>query len=365
MRKFLNLISYAAVLLRTNRASLTMYRDKLPKIFILGALIVTLNIVIVSLGLFWPWFKGWKNDGSLVNSANESIASVLTGLTTVSTKQEIHPHRTYLISQTRCTQKVFLLIMVFTAPANSDRRKVIRKTWATDPSMKIRWKTVFLLGQAVGDSITNEYLEAEGKIHRDLIRGAQKEDYHNLTLKTQMGLEWASKYCDFEFLLKADDDVFVNPHNLLDYLGKSDTPKTKLYTGTCRRPGSRPLRGGKYGVSWEEYNKTTYPAFCNGPAYLLSSDLVHKLVEMFDINKKPFKLEDVYIGMLVEKMGDVNAVIHPWFRFSGQCNLAPGTISQHRASVQCMEELFNLAMKERVEYELAKIQSVKQGAEIP
>ena len=86
-------------------------------------------------------------------------------------------------------------------------------------------------------------------------------------------------------------------------------------------------------------------------------------MEMFDVNKKPFKVEDVYIGMLVEKMGDVNAVIHPWFSYSRQCNLAPGTISQHRISVQCMEELFNLAMKERVEYELAKIKSVKTGSE--
>ena len=341
-----------------------MYHHKLLKIFILGALIVTLNIVIVSLGFFWPRFKGWKNNrGSLVNSADKSIASILTALSPVSTKQEIHPHRTYLISQTRCTQKVFLLIMVFTAPANFDRRKVIRKTWATDPSMKIRWKTVFLLGHAVGDSITNKYLEDEGKIHRDLIRGAQKEHYRNLTLKTQMGLEWASKYCNFEFLLKADDDVFVNPYNLLDYLGKPDTPKTKLYTGRCWRAGSRPRRGGRYGVTTEEYNKTTYPAFCNGPAYLLSSDLVQKLVEMFDFNKKPFKLEDVYIGMLVEKMGDVKAVKHPWFLSARQCNLAPGTISQHRVSVQCMEELFNLAMKERVEYELAKIKSVKTGSE--
>ena len=337
----------------------------IAKVLIVGTLAVTLNIIIVSRFLGdLPWFKGWQQNESLVNSGNESFASILTGLAPVSTKGETRRHRTYLISQTRCTQKVILLIMVFTAPANFDRRKVIRKTWATDPSAKIRWKTVFLLGQAVGDNIMNEYLEAEGKIHRDLIRGAQKEHYDNLTLKTQMGLEWASKYCDFEFLLKADDDVFVNPFKLLDYLGMPVTPKTKLYTGACRRPGSRPRRGGKYGVSWEEYNKTTYPAFCNGPAYLLSSDLVHKLVEMFDVNKKPLRLEDVYIGMLVEKMGDVNAVKHPWFRgYSGQCNLAPDTISQHRVSVQCMEELFNLAMKERVEYELARIKSVKTGSE--
>ena len=292
------------------------------------------------------------------DNKNESFALKLKALTPLPTKKEEEalPHRTRLITRTRCTQKVFLLIMVFTAPAHFDKRKVIRKTWASDPSMKTRWKTVFLLGQAAGDNVQSEYLEAEGMMHKDLIRGAQKDDYYNLTLKTQMGLEWASKYCAFEFLLKADDDVFINPYKLMDYLKKPDTPKTKLYTGQCWH-GAIPMRGGKYGVSLEEYNKTKYPDFCPGPAYLLSSDLVHKLVEMFDVSKKPFKLEDVYIGMLIEKMGDVKARPNPWFRYVGPCKLTPDTISHHSVSVNCMEELFNLAMKERVEHELKQLRT--------
>ena len=294
----------------------------------------------------------------LVNKNDESLSLKVTTLTPSPTKEAILSHKTYLISRTRCTQKIFLLIMVFTSPAFFDRRSVIRKTWATDPSMKTRWKTVFLLGQTPDDSVQNEYLEAEGMMHRDLIRGAQKENYYNLTLKTQMGLEWASKYCDFQYLLKTDDDVFVNPYLLMDYLRTPDTPKTKLYTGRCRY-SSRPFRGGKYGVSFEEYNRTTYPDFCNGPAYVLSSDMVPMLVEMFTVSKKHFKLEDVYIGLLVEKMGDVKARQHPFFRYSGECKLSPDTFTQHRASVQCMGELFNMAMKERVEHELAQLRSSK------
>ena len=53
-------------------------------------------------------------------------------------------HRTYLMSRTRCTQKLFLLILVVTAPDNIGRRNSIRKTWASDPSMNIRWKQCFL-----------------------------------------------------------------------------------------------------------------------------------------------------------------------------------------------------------------------------
>ena len=280
----------------------------------------------------------------LLNKNNNSLALKMEALTASPSKEQAIPHKTYLISQERCTQKVFLLIMVPTHPASFDRRSAIRKTWGTDPSMKTRWKTVFLLGQVATNIVQNDkHLEAEGMMHRDLIRGAQKEHYYNLTLKTQMGLEWASKYCDFQYLLKADDDVFVNPYLLTDYLRKPVTPKTKLYTGRCRHDAI-PLRKGKYKVSREEYNRTRYPAYCLG-AYLLSSDLVHKLVEMFDVCKEPFKMEDVYIGMLIEKMGDVEAKDHGSFHHDRRCHLSRNVFAQHLSSAKCMGKLFNLAMK--------------------
>lgn len=267
------------------------------------------------------------------------------------------PHRTQLISRTRCTQKLFLLIMVFTAPPNVARRNIIRKTWASDPSMELRWKTMFLLGQAK-DKRQQEYLEAEGLMYNDFIRGAHRDNYRNLTLKTEMGLEWAAKYCDFQFLLKADDDVFVNPYRLIDHLTKPDTSKTKLYLGYVMR-NERPKRQGKYGVQVEDYNKTRYPDFCSGPAYVLSSDLVHTLVEIFDI-KKPLNLEDVYIGTLMEKVG-VKAVRHRGFHSLqfGTCIYYPDTVVYHVASINCMEELFNIAMKERMEHEFEKLKGVK------
>ena len=93
---------------------------------------------------------------------------------------------------------------------------------------------MFLVGQAK-DGPQEKHLEAERSMYSDLIRGAQRETYQNLTLKTQMGLEWAAKYCDFQFVMKTDDDVFVNPYRLMDYLGSPDTLKVKLYLGYVRR----------------------------------------------------------------------------------------------------------------------------------
>ena len=332
--------------------TVTQSKSIISVLLLIGVIFTIIITIMVNKYLY---LKCNTNTKDLQNQ-EASLSLKLITLTPSPTKEEILPHKTYLISRTRCTQKVFLLIMVFTSPAYFDRRSVIRETWATDPSMKTRWKTVFLLGQAANDSFQNEYLEAEGMMYRDLIRGAQKDDYNNLTLKTQLGLEWASKYCKFQYLLKADDDVFVNPYLLMDYLRKPDTPTTKLYTGTCWH-GAKPHREGKYEVSVEEYNRTTYPDYCPGSAYVLSSDMVHKLVEMFDVGKKPFKMEDVYVGLLVEKMGDVKVRPHPSFRYSGECKLSPDTFTQHRASVQCMGELFNIAIKEKVEHELAQVRS--------
>ena len=48
-----------------------------------------------------------------------------------------------------------------------------------------------------------------------------------------MAFEWASTYCNFSFLLKMDDDTFVNVKRLISVLAKPEIPKEKLYVGHC------------------------------------------------------------------------------------------------------------------------------------
>ncbi len=46
-----------------------------------------------------------------------------------------------------------------------------------------------------------------------------QDTYLNLTLKTVMGLKWTAKFCNVaEFVMKTDDDIFVNVPLLLDAL---------------------------------------------------------------------------------------------------------------------------------------------------
>lgn len=259
-------------------------------------------------------------------------------------------HRTFLQTQTRCTQKYLLLILVPSSPLNFKTRRVIRQTWGTDYAMNRTWRTMFLLGQPRHPT-EMKYLSAETAIYGDIIQGFQTDSYQNLTLKIEMGLEWAMKYCDFEFLLKADDDVFVNTFKLLNYLRKPDTPKIKLYLGNVARR-SKTQRVGKWALSYEEYQREILPRFCLGPAYVLSIDVVRQFVDIFD-PKKPLKLEDVYMGMLAERVG-VSPRRHHGFRTNQKehCSQNFELIVIHEASSDCIIKLFNKALEERFRQEM-------------
>ena len=88
------------------------------------------------------------------------------------------------------------------------------------------------------------------------------------------------------------------------------------------------------------------------------------MVELFEV-KKPLKLEDVYVGILVDRLG-VKPVRHRGFRLIhfGSCKHYPDTVVYHKASTQCMEELFNESIKEYEKQERTEIRTVKTGKEI-
>ena len=68
---------------------------------------------------------------------------------------------------------------------------------------------------------------------------------------------WAVTYCNFSFLLKLDDDVFVHIPRVLSFLSAPNTPKKKLYAGN-HYTNNVPFKGGKWRVTYEEYNETIF-----------------------------------------------------------------------------------------------------------
>ena len=256
-------------------------------------------------------------------------------------------HKTTLITKTACERDYFLLILVSSAPANLERRNLIRQTWGTDTHLTApEWKTYFLLGQTRNQT-QSDLLQTESNMHGDTIRADYYEHYWKQSLKIQMAFEWAARYCSFSYLLKADDDVLVNTEDLIKFLQRRTTPNKGLFTGMLHH-NPKVLREGKWNVSYEEYNHTHYPDFCSGAGFVMSYDVIECLVALFDVIK-PYRMDDVYVGMLANESG-VIAVDHSGFYMPTEdydnCIFVPNTLVQHRATGQCLIKLLRMHGKD-------------------
>lgn len=260
-------------------------------------------------------------------------------------KTESLQHLSTLITNTTCSRDYFLLILVSSAPGNFDRRSLIRQTWGAANSHD-QWRTFFLLGQIRNQKLS-DLLETEAKGYGDIIRGDYYEHYWNQSFKIEMGFEWAARYCNFSFLLKADDDVYVNTKDLTLLLQNPSTPLKRLYMGKVQFR-AKVRRYGKFNVSKEEYSGSTYPSYCSGAGYVLSNDIVQCLIPLFDM-KKPFRIDDIYVGLVVSKLG-ISPVHHSRFIFPNDdydiCYFTPYTLVQHRVLGQCLLKLYQMHSKE-------------------
>jgi len=77
----------------------------------------------------------------------------------------------------------------------------------------------------------------EKHLYDDLIVANFMDSYDNLTLKTMSALEWVDTYCNqSEFVLKTDDDMFINVPNLLSFIDKIEVrllKQSKTSSKTC------------------------------------------------------------------------------------------------------------------------------------
>ena len=258
-------------------------------------------------------------------------------------------HKTTLITKSACVRNYFLLILVSSAPANFERRNLIRQTWGADKKTGPQWKTYFLLGQTTNQT-HSDMLQTETNNFGDIIRAAYHENYWNQSLKIQMAFEWAARYCNFSFLLKADDDVLVNTNDVIKFLQRRSTPRQGLYMGKRHyNPQVARDLDSKFVASFEEYNHTHYPDFCSGAGIVMSYDVVECLVPMFD-EIKPYRMDDVYVGMLANRSG-VTPVHHSWFVIPfgydvDDCDFVSDTLVHHRAIGQCLLKLFRMHSKD-------------------
>lgn len=151
-----------------------------------------------------------------------------------------------------------LLILITSKRANMESRMAIRNTWGKLGN-RMDVAMAFVLGDGL-DDVLSLSLSEENYEYGDLIRGNFLDTYTNLTLKTISYLEWVDKYCNrAKYILKTDDDVFINVPRLMKFLSKRK--KKRVIYGRRMKYSKKPFD------TW----------FCTGPAYVLSGDIIHDL----------------------------------------------------------------------------------------
>lgn len=199
------------------------------------------------------------------------------------------------------TETVETVIAIFSRPKNTEARNTLRRTWLSylkGNSGQLRYTFVFGVSLHPNE---NRIIESESKLYSDVAQGDFIDNYHGLTNKTMFAFQLVENYCKLaRFLVKTDDDVFLNIFNLVKtiYLNQQDLNSNVI--GSCLN-SRRPVRNqnSKYYISYLEYPFSLYPKFCSGTCYVMSIELALK-IRKASVNVPYFPLEDVYVGMCLQ-----------------------------------------------------------------
>ncbi|XP_059201651.1 N-acetyllactosaminide beta-1,3-N-acetylglucosaminyltransferase 2 [Centropristis striata] len=228
----------------------------------------------------------------------------------------------------------FLLLAIKSTQLNFKNRQAIRRTWG-----RVGWvaagqrsssgggerggyvRRVFLLGKDNTedlDVVLSELLRLESKHYGDILQWDFKDTFFNLTLKDVLFWSWFSRSCgQTRFVLKGDDDVFVNTPNMITYL--QDQLKKPQAHITMKDfmigeviAAAAPNRGNlsKYFIP-DSFYKGFYPMYAGGGGVVYSGQLTRRLHEM---SKRVhlFPIDDVYVGMCMKRL-NAHPIHHPAF----------------------------------------------------
>ncbi|KAJ3614428.1 hypothetical protein NHX12_018001 [Muraenolepis orangiensis] len=207
-----------------------------------------------------------------------------------------------------CDDRPFLLLAIKSLAHHFDRRQAIRQSWGRAGDVANRTVvTVFLLGTATSVDHFPDLsgmLIQEAVLHRDLLQWDYRDSFFNLTLKETLFLEWFSRHCPHaRYVLKGNDDVFVNTRQMIRYLQQlPEATAEDLFVGdVIRNACPHRDRRLKYFIP-ESVFVGEYPPYAGGGGYLYSGQLALRL---WEVSRRValFPIDDIFTGMCLKKLG--------------------------------------------------------------
>ncbi|CAN6455233.1 unnamed protein product [Victoria cruziana] len=208
---------------------------------------------------------------------------------------------------------VHLFIGILSATNHFAERMAIRRTWMQYEGIKSSRVVARFFVALNGRKEVNALLKLEADYFGDVVILPFIDRYELVVLKTVAICEYGVHNLSSEYIMKCDDDTFVRVDTVLKEI-KSISSKRPLYMGNLNL-FHKPLRVGKWAVTFEEWPEEVYPPYANGPGYIISEDIARFIVSRHtNRNLWLFKMEDVSMGLWVQDFNSSSNVqySHNW-----------------------------------------------------
>lgn len=193
---------------------------------------------------------------------------------------------------------------------------------------------------------SQQLISMEAAKYGDIIQENFQDSYHNLTIKVGMILKWVNKNCQgIKYLMKTDDDMFINIENLLTVLS-SKPNDTNILIGHLVE-NQIPIRDSDniWYTPMYMFNGTKFPDFVSGTGYVMSIDVATKIYHA-SFQVPLILLEDVYFTGLCAANVSIKPAHQEGFSFEplkGNINIAENSITSHQVNVSMMHAIWNMS----------------------
>ncbi|XP_057367955.1 beta-1,3-galactosyltransferase brn-like [Daphnia carinata] len=200
-----------------------------------------------------------------------------------------------------------LFVAIISAVSYVEKRRLIRQTWLrhlrsqSDSGSSIQLVGFGFVVGRTHDRDLQLRIESESSTYGDILQIDMADVYSNLTLKTVGLLNFIGDHCSrIDFVLKVDDDVYVNARNLVSLVRQLDPAEKSVY-GTSTT--TKVPREGKFALSKEIWPWSNLPFYCMGAAVLIPASTIDPLLAACQTTPY-FTFEDLYlVGLCTSKAG--------------------------------------------------------------
>eukprot|EP00249_Psilotum_nudum_P011010 c22912_g1_i1 orf=266-2434(-) len=239
-----------------------------------------------------------------------------------------------------------LFIGILSRSSNFVERMAVRKSWMQSRLIRLS-KVVARFFVALHPSREiNLQIKWEADYYGDMVVLPYMDHYDLIVLKTIAICEYGVRNVSARYVLKCDDDTFVNIEAVMREVRKAGYLEN-LYVGSINMY-HKPLRTGKWAVTFEEWSEQVYPPYANGAGYIISHNIAKFIVSKYrKKNLELFKMEDVSMGLWVMQLNTTVSVkyVHTW-RFC-QSGCGNGCVTAHYQSphqMLCMWKKLSMAL---------------------